>query len=596
MPVSFYDKEGNLQSVPDAFDDQGNNVAVNHLRSKGYKTGQNFVGNETSKKPGVPVFIPDEEISDAVKTGKFDTPETWEAKLKQPEFTATQSALRGAAQGATFGFADEITAGAQSVFGDKTYKQARDENRNFDRASEEQNPNAYLGGNVAGGLATAVIPAGAAAGLGRMAAQGAAMGGVAGLGASEAEDLQGMVKDTAIGAGFGGAIPVGMNLAGKAISKVAKPLVKGVNKVAFDVDSDVTEALMNNPKALQGAKSVSGLEDDVVQSANRMKERVSQGSSEAWDTLGQSKLTNAETTKKTILESLEKNLFDKNHLKINPDGQVVANPLSQSQRVIKQAEAIKQYLTNTDLSEVELKKFVLSLDDEIDWDKKALKASNEFLKSIRHDVDQNLKSLNPDYKKAMEGVADDVSTLSATTKDFGLKKAVDEYGNSTLGGSDLTLSKVKTMKDSVGKDQLLYRKENLDKLDPNLNAEFEKARLAERASGGVTNGSRNSITGAVIGGAIGTAVGGPLGSIIGGAAGVAAGRVTDKYGRVIGQNLAKGAGITASKAKQALESKYGKYFKEGVGRSINSAGVTHYLLYSKDSEYRKLYDEAKKED
>jgi len=49
--------------------------------------------------------------------------------MATPNVSGTESALRGAAQGLSLGFADEITGGVESLLSDKTYDQARNESR-----------------------------------------------------------------------------------------------------------------------------------------------------------------------------------------------------------------------------------------------------------------------------------------------------------------------------------------------------------------------------------------------------------------------------------------------------------------------------------
>ncbi|MFN9914626.1 MAG: hypothetical protein ACK53L_18710, partial [Pirellulaceae bacterium] len=52
------------------------------------------------------------------------------SKAQEPEdISKTESFLRGAAQGASFGFADELTAKTESLLSDKEYEQALAESR-----------------------------------------------------------------------------------------------------------------------------------------------------------------------------------------------------------------------------------------------------------------------------------------------------------------------------------------------------------------------------------------------------------------------------------------------------------------------------------
>lgn len=110
------------------------------------------------------------------------------------------------------------------------YKKYRDVQRNKMAMLQEENPKASLAGNLLGGF---MIPGGAmakgvtkGAGLARnliQSGKGAAkLGGLYGLGMSEAEDLTGMAKDTAASAALGGSLGVALPLAGAGIKQIGK--------------------------------------------------------------------------------------------------------------------------------------------------------------------------------------------------------------------------------------------------------------------------------------------------------------------------------------------------------------------------------------
>jgi len=180
--------------------------------------------------------LSDEELK-ALHSGP-STPKAEPVKETEPEIepiSKTESGLRGAAQGATFGFADELTGGGESFMdllgGDTSmvdnYKKHRDESRSNYKQAEEENPLTYLAGNLAGGLAVPVPGVAAAKGIGALAKQGAIAGGLFGLGTSEADltdptDL-GKVKDAGVdtleGAGIGGIMGAGMGAIGKGLGK-----------------------------------------------------------------------------------------------------------------------------------------------------------------------------------------------------------------------------------------------------------------------------------------------------------------------------------------------------------------------------------------
>ncbi len=136
---------------------------------------------------------------------------------------------RGALQGATLGYADEISGAIESLFTDKTYTQARDEARQANAAASTAHPFLSAAGEIGGGIASAFVPGlGLAKGasLAKTALTLGAQGAAAGLGGSNAElagpnrDIGGAVKDTltggVVGAGVGGLAHV----AGQGVSRL----------------------------------------------------------------------------------------------------------------------------------------------------------------------------------------------------------------------------------------------------------------------------------------------------------------------------------------------------------------------------------------
>ncbi len=183
-------------------------------------------------------FNPEEYFNKYIKPKQKFNPEEYFNKYikpkqkKEKEMGVGESALKGAQQGLTWGFSDEAVGvidqmlkasgglftpeGTVNPYANQTYssvyKKARDEERAELKKAQEDNPLAYLGGEIAGSL---VAPAGVAANRLSKGAQtakefakatakiGALEGGVYGLGASEKKDVAGMAKDAASGAALG---------------------------------------------------------------------------------------------------------------------------------------------------------------------------------------------------------------------------------------------------------------------------------------------------------------------------------------------------------------------------------------------------------
>jgi len=161
---------------------------------------------------------------------------------------------RAAAQGLTFGFADEIEARARSLVQDAPYEEIRDEIRESNKAFREDSPVLSYGAELGAGF---LVPGGAlkagatlargagtmgkvARGIGSalptsrgggMVAGGAAEGVLAGAGYSEAQNVGGIATDAIIGGGLG----AGLGLGGAALERglLGKARREGAGEIAM---------------------------------------------------------------------------------------------------------------------------------------------------------------------------------------------------------------------------------------------------------------------------------------------------------------------------------------------------------------------------
>jgi hypothetical protein len=140
-----------------------------------------------------------------------------------PQKSILESLLRGGAQGASLGFADEMAGALKAAtrFGSmpraEDYRAGRDSYRAEDKLAEQSNPTTFGAADIAGTLATAPL-SGAANTVKSAAATGAKLGGLLGLGKSESDltqgDWTGNAVDTAKGAITGAVLgPLGLGLA-----------------------------------------------------------------------------------------------------------------------------------------------------------------------------------------------------------------------------------------------------------------------------------------------------------------------------------------------------------------------------------------------
>jgi hypothetical protein len=145
-------------------------------------------------------------------------------QVSDPRFTETQSSIADPiAQGATFGFADELRgvvqgglAAAQGGDFGSTYNQAVDESRNALQHERNVNPIGSVAAEVAGAIPTGMLAGGQLAGrgatlLGRAmtaGAVGAGQGAAYGAGSADDNKGAGAAFGAATGFGIGAALPV----------------------------------------------------------------------------------------------------------------------------------------------------------------------------------------------------------------------------------------------------------------------------------------------------------------------------------------------------------------------------------------------------
>ena len=160
-----------------------------------------------------------------------------------------ESLGRGALQGGSLGFSDEIAGGVEAALErlrgahedlGKLYAKHRDESRAANRAAQTANPLTFGAGKIAGGLAPALLTSGAT--LPEQLVAGAAMGGLGNLGEAEKLDDKALAI---VGEGaVGGALGAGLgNLAARGVGAVAKPAAEALEANAGGVGKMVEKSI-----------------------------------------------------------------------------------------------------------------------------------------------------------------------------------------------------------------------------------------------------------------------------------------------------------------------------------------------------------------
>lgn len=194
----------------------------------------------------------------------------------RPEVSGGQALGRGAVQGATLSFGDEINGLIQAL-GEKylpeslggggeqakrrglgaLYRQNRDTFRRENDDASTQHKKTYIAGNVLGGLATApLMPGGSVKTLGAAVRSGATLGAIAGLGGSHADLTDGITAseigevgtDTALGGLFG----AGGGALGYGVGRAAPLMLRGARRLG-----ESTAAKYGRRALLAGADSLS---------------------------------------------------------------------------------------------------------------------------------------------------------------------------------------------------------------------------------------------------------------------------------------------------------------------------------------------------
>lgn len=527
-----------------------------------------------------------------------------------PEISKAESFTRGAAQGLSFGFADEITAGAKTIYddvksvftgdssrsvpiqrdemgrvlnpeaGSQFYEEELKRAREADRQAQEANPATYGAGVIGGGVATSFIPGlgalNVAKGAGAVNAIGKAAlsGGIAGAGFSEADNIKDLGADTAMGAGTGAVVGGAFQAAPKvlgAAKKGAKWTGKQIFKLATDLSDEQIDVILKDPKGIRNALDGEGLAEEAEKGIVKLQEFIKQADNDAWSTLSAKPSVPKSTIKNFIMDA--------------QDSIKVAGPAQNN--AMRTLDTFKGALDDfgSEMSERDLKQFVQALDDNINWEAQDAKVANDLLKQIRNSIDEGvLKKNNRLYKEAMKPVSDLTKNRDAVASALGLKKVAGEGYKAT----DTTLSKFNTLP----QERRVFSQKAIEQFDDAIGGDLmKKARASqvERATqSGVTQGSRNTVMGLIGGGALGGLTGGPLGA--------AAGFAKDRYGRKVGKEfLLRGMDVFTPDRMQRL-GKFAKPLQDAAGRGNNSLGATHFLLFKNNPEYRQKIQEIEGDD
>lgn len=414
---------------------------------------------------------------------------------------AGEAGLAGAAQGATFGFADEIAGGAKTAydtaFGDKkfsevpgTYRSNRDKIRGYFEKKAKESPAAFTAGEVGGSIGSAFIPglgfanAAKAGGLAKGLGAAAKMGALTGAGTSTADATKGefgdLAADTATGAAVGATTDLALRGAGKALKQVTpKNVAKKLSNVFLNTPEEVTEAYINNPQGVKNAPKRFELAKQFDEALEKLKQETTEGSAQSRNIL---KSEGLQIERQKVADIAKKMADD---LEGSMEG-ITDDP--QKMAALKYFRDFEnQWKVRPDASETvspgRLKDSLQSIDRTVDYDVGGGRFSpvdSRLKGDLRSQLDEYLKSKSPAYKEQMKGVAADADLLSRSSE---------------MAKNPQAMSNVfrRSVTDQYGAGQVPA--EVLKDFDKRMGTEFmEKAKLSnarEAFDKSLTQGSRN---------------------------------------------------------------------------------------------------------
>jgi len=502
----------------------------------------------------------------------------------------TESFFRSTAQGASMGFADEITAAAEAALTDKPYTQARDESRTAYKEAKEANPKTSFVGEMAGAAATALIPGMGALSVPKMAAQGALYG----LGSSEADLTQGNLeeanratKDVLIGGAvgtLGGFGSEGLKwTAGKAIPKLAKWATASIipEKEALEA----VTARLTNPAEIKNALTTPGVMDKLVNTTNQALTKAGELSEAAQKALNPTRVTNT-----AELVDAFKDVQSKFMTEGIPSGEGQEAALA---ALNKWKGVIRQHLkaNEGDLPDTTLAKLIRDMRKETNYNPLTATAAddmaNKALKTLNTKLDTILKETpgNEVYKEKMIPVDELMQGIAKVENLFNLIKG---KGGAVAAGK-MTESRVAN---ALGPNKT-YTQEALEHLKnltgTDLMNDLEKSQLRNVFESGQKGGYGLQAWGAGVGATAGRLLNLPGGALAGGAIGGLAANAAEG-GKIAAALIDKWLAVRNSATSGAIM-KYGPLLADAAKRGGNALASTHFVLSTSDPEYQKLTQE-----
>jgi hypothetical protein len=506
-----------------------------------------------------------------VELGSNRTP-SWKDKAKRIDGAPSEleSLARGAAQGATLGFADELTGALETGYDTLTgqadimdlaaeYQRNRDESRAAYQDAETTNPMSYMSGNVAGGVATAFIPGlNVAKGTTLVASAGKAAlaGGIAGFGTSDADLTEGeygqaaldIAQGSALGGLMGAAGHGGAKLIDKGIQKAqdiklgdkAFDALKGTARRAARMSKDQADAFVLDPKGVQSIA-------EMLEDSSRLPELQDQAAKAI------------ETTRRTLkakglgkASELREALSDKT-VKVNPKELYGIDP--EIDEIVRYFESRKVYTPEQHVTKG------YGLDESLDLVELPANEANQIKRILRDKAKYRAGTITDPVQDALkEGFARKASRLRGSIEE---------------AGGDFVKAMNKEMQETI------LVQEGLRKGQKNSPIAFTSTQSPDRLA---------TIARAEKAGAKGII---DFGNKLGAAKSIASNDVDDALSRQAQKFAGRTALIGIDKLNQLVSrapQSFGRYastLTNAAQRGNHAVAATHFILSQQDPEYRK---------
>ena len=300
------------------------------------------------------------------------------------------------------------------------------------------------------------------------------------------------------------------------IASIAQPIKAGTKaaaSVTFGPSAENITARIANSKAVQNSRPYEIIAQDIPEAMKSIDAKIKQADNSAWETL--SKEPAAGYPAQTIAT-----LIDSTKAKL---GKLV------SDASVKTAAALDAYkervMSNwkdTNMSPAETRQTIQQLSQDVDYVTSTSEPTNNAIKSLRHSVDDLLKSDNPEYGEAIRPVHKLIQIKDRAKTILGVKREAGEY------------IIPRTISNRLAALDRNFKEIDIDRLNDfadvtglDIPAEAKNYAIKQHFEKATTHGARRAVVGGIIGAGVGHATGSPA---TGATIGTAIGAGLDIYG------------------------------------------------------------------